>query len=110
MITLMGLRSGMRFLMRRSRPNISPTLLLHRIDLLTYLFKAYAICNDKEFSKFIGDIQTDHDMGTKRVDAMELMALAKKKLKIMKTLNKWEAPSHLEEKILALQAKLEKVQ
>ena len=80
------------------------------LDLLTYLFKAYAVCNDKEFSKFIGDIQTDHDMGTKRVDAMELMALAEKKYKIMKTLNKWEAPSHVEEKILALQAKLEKVQ
>jgi hypothetical protein len=80
------------------------------LDLLTYLFKAYAVCNDKEFSKFIGDIQTDHDMGTKRVDANELMALAEKKFKIMKTLNKWEAPSHVEEKILALQAKLNKVQ
>ena len=80
------------------------------LDLLTYLFKAYAVCNDKEFSKFIGDIQTDHDMGIKRVDANELMALAEKKFKIMKTLNKWEAPSHVEEKILALQAKLNKVQ
>ena len=80
------------------------------LDLLTYLFKAYAVCNDKEFSKFIGDIQTDHDMGTKRVDANELMALAEKKYKIMKTLNKWEAPTHVEEKILALQAKLNKVQ
>jgi len=80
------------------------------LDLLTYLFEAYAICKDKEFNKFIRDLQTDHDMGTKKLDDMELMALAEKKYKIMKTLNKWEAPTLEDEKLLALQAKLEKVQ
>ena len=80
------------------------------LDLLTYLFEAYAVCKDKEFNKFIRDLQTDHDMGTKKIDDMELMALAEKKYKIMKTLNKWEAPTLEDEKILALQAKLEKMQ
>jgi len=80
------------------------------LDLLTYLFEAYAVCKDKEFNKFIRDLQTDHDMGTKKIDDMELMALAEKKYKIMKTLNKWEAPTMEDEKILALQAKLEKMQ
>ena len=80
------------------------------LDLLTYLFEAYAICKDKEFNKFIRDLQTDHDMGTRKLDDMELMALAEKKYKIMKTLNKWEAPTLEDEKLLALQAKLEKVQ
>ena len=80
------------------------------LDLLTYLFKAYAVCNDKEFTKFIGDVQTDHDMGTKRVDDKELMALAEKKFKIMKTLQKWEAPTQMDDQIMALQAKLTKLQ
>lgn len=80
------------------------------LDLLTYLFKAYKVCNDTEFVDFIKDIQTDHDMGTKRIDAKELMSLTEKKFKIMKTQNKWEAPSHQDEKIMALQARLDKVQ
>ena len=79
-------------------------------DLLTYLFKAYSVCNDKEFNKFISDIQTDHDMGNKRVDAAELMSMAEKKYKIMKTLNKWEAPSQTDERIMALEVELKKAE
>ena len=80
------------------------------LDLLTYLFKAYAVCHDKEFTKFIADVQTDHDMGTRRVDAAELMSLAEKKFKIMKTLQKWEAPTHVDDQIMAMQARIDSMQ
>jgi len=34
------------------------------LDLLTYLFKAYTVCRDQDFVKYINDLQTNNDMGT----------------------------------------------
>ena len=79
------------------------------LDLLTYLFKAYAVCNDKEFVKYIGDLQTRHDMGTYPLTSAALMHYAEKKYKIMVTLKKWEAPSHVDDQLMALQAQVGKL-
>ena len=50
------------------------------LDLLTYLFRAYNVCNDQEFVKFIRDLQTEHEMGTRHIDAKVLMSQAETKL------------------------------
>lgn len=76
------------------------------LDLLTYLFRAYAACRDREFVKFIRDIQTDHDMGKESVTASQLMQQAEKKYKILVTTQKWEAPTAVDEQLMALQAKI----
>jgi len=80
------------------------------LDLLTYLFKAYAVCNDKVFTKYIEDLQTSHDMGTNELTAQTLMQYAEKKFKIMKTLKKWEAPTQIDEEIMAMQVKMDRMQ
>ncbi|CAJ1970427.1 unnamed protein product [Cylindrotheca closterium] len=79
------------------------------LDLLTYLFRAYNACKDENFVKYIGDLQTDHDMGTKAIDSRTLMSLAEKKYRIMVTTKTWEAPSAAQEEILAMQTRLNKL-
>ena len=80
------------------------------LDLLTNLFKAYAVCNDKEFTGYIKDLRTDHDMGTRVLNPKTLMYYAEKKFKIMVTTKTWEAPSQVDEEIMALQVRMEKMQ
>ena len=80
------------------------------LDLLTYLFKAYNACTDKEFVKYIRDIQTDHEMSSKPISAKMLMSQAEKKYRILVTTKRWQAPTDTEEKLIALQAKLTSLQ
>ena len=72
------------------------------MDLLTYLFKAYAVCKDEEFVKYIRDLQTKHEMGghemggcKQRLTSQVLMHQAEKKYKIMVTTTTWKAPTAL---------------
>ncbi|CAJ1950202.1 unnamed protein product [Cylindrotheca closterium] len=76
------------------------------LDLLTNLFRGYMVCSDKEFVKYITDLETDHDMENRPITAAKLMKLAEKKYKIMVSLEKWEAPTQVDEQIMALQAKI----
>ena len=48
------------------------------LDLLTYLFKAYNVCNDQEFVRFIRDLQTEHEMGTQPINSRVFMGQAEK--------------------------------
>jgi hypothetical protein len=77
-------------------------------DLLTNLFKGYAACSDKNFVKYIGDKQSDWEEGND-LSPQQLMNLAANKFKILKTKEIWEAPSDEEEKLIALQARLEEL-
>ena len=36
------------------------------MDVLTYLFKVYAVCKNEEFVKYIRDLQTKHEMGGRK--------------------------------------------
>ena len=65
------------------------------MELLTYLFKAYAVCKDEEFVKYICDLQTKHEMGGRkqRLTSEVLMHQAEKKYKIVVTTKTWEAPT-----------------
>ena len=74
-------------------------------DLLTNLFKAYATCSDHTFVKYIADHQTKWEDG-ETLTAQQLMAKAANKYKILKTKEMWEAPTAQDEKIMAMEAKL----
>jgi len=80
------------------------------LDLLTYLFRAYNVCNDQEFVKFIRDLQTEHEMGTRHIDAKVLMSQAETKYKILVTTKRWQTPTATEEKLIAMQARLTSLQ
>ena len=80
------------------------------LDLLTYLFTVYVVCNDQEFVKYIRDLQTDHEMGTITMSSRVLMAQAEKKYKILVTTKRWEAPTAMDEKLIAMQARLSSLQ
>ena len=74
-------------------------------DLLANLFKGYLACSDATFVAYIEKKQDAYDEGTEiRPDL--LMNLANDKFKLLTLKGKWEAPSQQEEKILALEAKI----
>ena len=75
-------------------------------DLLSNLFKGYAACSDRSFVTYISKKQDEYDEG-EHVTPDQLMVLADNKYKNLWLKNKWNAPSDQEEKILALEAKLE---
>jgi hypothetical protein len=77
-------------------------------DLLTNLFKGYGSCSDKNFVEYISRKQEEYDEG-KDLSAEVLMELANTKFKQMKDKEIWEAPSPEEEKILALQARIDEL-
>ena len=77
------------------------------LDLLTYLFKAYLSCTDEKFVKYISDIQSKHDDGDEMITATSLMNKAMNRYKILQTRGEWEARSRLEERIIAMQARLD---
>lgn len=78
-------------------------------DLLTHLFKGYAACSDQKFVEYIGRKQEQYEEG-EDVTAEDLMTLADTKYRQLKDKGQWEAPSPEEEKILALEAKLKKLE
>jgi hypothetical protein len=75
-------------------------------DLLTNLFKGYGSCSDKTFVEYIAKKQDEYDEG-KSFTPARLMQLADMKYRTMKDKEIWEAPSETDEKILALEARLE---
>jgi len=75
-------------------------------DLLTNLFKGYAACSDKNFVDYIRRKQERYDEGDELTATM-LMNLADTKFKQLKDKEIWEAPSPEEEKLIALEAKVQ---
>lgn len=75
-------------------------------DLLANLFKGYLSSTDRTFVTYIEKKQEDHDEG-KLSNTTELMSLASNKYKTLVENGKWMAPSKEEQKIIALEAKLD---
>ena len=77
-------------------------------DLLTQLFKGYLAASDKTFVKYINDKMERYEEG-EDMHSDTLMQLADNKFRLMKERGTWDAPSAEEEKILALEAAVEKL-
>ena len=78
-------------------------------DLLSNLFKGYKSATDERFLKYIHTKEEYYEEGN-NLGANELMNLAKNKWRILKQKHLWNAPSPQEEKILALEAKIKKLE
>lgn len=78
-------------------------------DLLTNLFKAYKSVSDQSFIKYIERKLEDYEDGYD-IKPDQLIKLAGNKYQLLKEKNEWNAPSPEEEKILALQAEIQKLQ
>jgi len=78
-------------------------------DLLTNLFKGYKSAKDENFVNYINLKEEYYEEGN-ALGANELMEFAKNKWSILKQKHLWNAPSPQEEKILALEAKVKKLE
>ena len=78
-------------------------------DLLSNLFKGYKSATDDRFLKYIALKEEYYEEGN-NLGAYELMSLAKNKWRVLKQKHLWNAPSPQEEKILALEAKVKKLE
>ena len=76
--------------------------------LLTHLFKGYLAASDRSFVKYINDKKDRYEEG-EEIDPDRLMQLADNKYRLMKEREEWDAPSAEEEKILALQAAVDRL-
>ena len=77
-------------------------------DLLTHLFKGYQAASDRTFVRYINEKIERYEEG-EDIHSDTLMQLADNKFRLMKERGTWDAPSAEEEKILALQAEVEKL-
>ena len=77
-------------------------------DLLVNLFKAYTNVSDKVFVSYMGRKKELHEEGA-NLSLDEVMTLAANKYKQLKDLETWNAPSPEEEKIMALEARINKM-
>ena len=76
--------------------------------LLTHLFKGYLAASERSFVKYINDKKDRYEEG-EEISADRLMQLADNKYRLMKEREEWDAPSAEEEKILALQAAVDRL-
>ena len=78
-------------------------------DLLTNLFRGCAACSDSSFVSYIADKQSEWEEGTKELTPQKLMDQAMIRYKILKSKEIWNAPSADQEKIMALEAQVSKL-
>ena len=79
-------------------------------DLIPNLFKGYAAASsDKAFMTYIAKKAEDFDDDTGDITQQRLMALAPNKYKVMTECGIWNAPTEAETKIIALEAKIQKL-
>ena len=77
-------------------------------DLLSHLFKGYLAASDKTFVRYIDGKKEKYEEG-KALEPDKLMQLADNRYRLLKEREEWDAPSQEEEKLLALQAEVEKL-
>lgn len=75
-------------------------------DLTTNVLKGYKKCGDRPFVEYIGRLEDRIDDG-EVIDPTTLMSRALVKYKVRCQRNEWQAPTAEDEKIVALEAKLE---
>jgi hypothetical protein len=78
-------------------------------DLLSNLFKGYKSATDERFLKYIALKEEYYEEGN-NLSTYKLMSLAKNKWHVLKQKHLWNVPSPQEEKILALEAKVKKLE
>ena len=77
-------------------------------DLLANQFKGYTAASDKVFTAYIQKKQDDYNDGP-IIEPDHFMRLVQNKYKSMVEGKKWRAPDSQEEKIIALEAKIQKL-
>ena len=77
-------------------------------DLLSNLFKGYQAVSDRMFLKYIAGKQEKYEEG-KQYSPDQLMQLADNKYRLLKEKGTWDTPSESEEKILALEARIDEL-
>ena len=77
-------------------------------DLLLNLFKGYQAVTDRTFLKYIAGKQEKYKEG-KQYSPDQLMQLADNKYRLLKEKGTWDTPSESEEKILALEARIDEL-
>ena len=75
-------------------------------NLLTNLFKGYLAVTDETFTKYIVHKQEAYKEGTSKFEPDKLMELANNRYKSLVEADKWNAPSEMEEKLIALETQL----
>jgi hypothetical protein len=78
-------------------------------DLLSNLFKGYKAASDEKFVEYIQSKEDDYDDGDDTITATHLMELAVNKYRTRIQANTWKTPTEAEEKIIALEAKLQQM-
>ena len=79
-------------------------------DLLVNLFKGYKASSDRRFVAYIEKKEEDYEDGTVSITPQQLMTFAKNRYEVLVEKGLWNAPSAEEEKILALEATIKKLQ
>jgi len=79
-------------------------------DLLENPFQAYKVVTDCKFIAYICKKEDQYEEGGENIDTDTLMLQADSKLKTMFKARTWNAPSPEEEKILALETQIQKLQ
>ena len=78
-------------------------------DLTVNLFKAYATVKDSKFREYIAQKESEYEENNEELSYEKLMLFAENKFKIRKVRNQWNAPTPEEEKIIALEAYIKKI-
>jgi hypothetical protein len=79
-------------------------------DLLVNLFKGYKSSSDRRFVAYIEKKEEDYEDGTASISPQQLMTLAKNRYEVLVEKGIWNAPSLEEEKIMALESTIKKLQ
>ena len=74
-------------------------------ELLNNLFKAYSVCNDENFVRYIESRQNNYDDGAD-ITAQELMDSANNKYQVRVDNGEWNSPSRAQSQIIALKAEV----
>ena len=77
-------------------------------DLFTHLLKGYKAANDRKFVEYIEKKEEEYEDG-QAITPEQLMELAENRFKVLKQKGVWSAPSPEVEKILALEAKIQRL-
>ena len=79
-------------------------------DLLVNLFKGYKASSDRRFIAYIEKKEEDYEDGTAAITPQQLMTLAKNRYEVLVEKGMWNAPSAEEEKIMALETTIKRLQ
>ena len=77
-------------------------------ELLNNLFKAYKVCNDEPFVRYIESKENNYDDGV-NITPQNLMDVAGNKYQVRVDNGQWQAPSQSQTQIIALKAEMKKL-